>query len=296
MQRLWTYQESYLAEEVVLALSDSFFALFDSFKDFPESTLPDSIQVVRSSLVPILRRLRPDFSLQDDTRTSVGEVASAVNWRTTSKAGDEVLAVAALLNLDSQKLSRIAPSQRLREFFLMVEYLPHDIIFHDSTRMAEPPFRWAPNTLMSRSVTNVDTTTKGQSAKCTKTGLVCNYLILCLRQEQTGGDAAKWYTFEHTESSWYAIYWDPLYRNAPHHRFNAVICRSIQEGLFLKPDFNMTTGFIAVLTGKESPSGLMCQYAGRATVCRFSDEERLLWPQDKEVVGAEWQQKELCIT
>ena len=52
MQRLWTYQESYLAAKTVLALSDSFFALLDSLTDFPESTLPDGVQVVRSSLVP----------------------------------------------------------------------------------------------------------------------------------------------------------------------------------------------------------------------------------------------------
>ena len=296
MQRLWTYQESYLAAKTVLALSDSFFALFDSFEDFPESTLPDSIQVIRSSLVPILRLLRPDFSLQGNIQTSVGEVASAVNWRTTSKAGDEVLAIAALLNLDSQTLSRIAPSQRLREFFLMVEYLPHDIIFHDSTRIAEPPFCWAPNTLMSRSVVNVDTTTKGQSAKCTKAGLVCNYLILYLPQEQVGEDAARWCIFEHTESSWYELYWDPVLRNNPKSRFNAVICRSIREEFILKPEVNMATEVVAVLTGKESPSGLTCRYAGRAAIIRFSDEERLLWPQDKEVIGAEWQQKDLCIT
>ena len=296
MQRLWTYQESYLAAKTVLALSDSFFALFDSFEDFPESTLPDSIQVVRSSLVPILRILRPDFSLQGDTQTCVGEVASAVNWRTTSKAGDEVLAIAALLNLDSQTLSQIAPTQRLREFFLMVEHLPHDIIFHDSTRMTEPPFCWAPTTLMSRSAINVDTTTKGQNAKCTKAGLVCNYLILHLRQEQSGEDDVTWYTFEHTESSWYAIYWDSVYQNSRGSRFNAVICRSIQEGFVLKPEVNVVTEVVAILTGKGSPNALVCQYAGRATMLRYSDEERLLWPQDKEVVDAEWQKKDLCIT
>ena len=296
MQRLWTYQESYLAAKTVLTLSDSFFALFDSFQDFPESTLPDSIQVVRSSLVPLLRILRPDVSLQGDTQTSVGEVASAVNWRTTSKAGDEVLAIAALFNLDSQTLSRIAPTQRLREFFLMVEHLPHDIIFHDSTRMAEPPFRWAPTNLMSRSATMVDTTTKGQNAKCTKAGLICNYLILHLRQDQRGEDGLTWYIFEHTESSWYTIYWDSEYQNNTGSRFNALICRSVQEGFVLKPEVNIVREGVAVLTGKESPNGLMSQYAGRATMLRYSDEQRLLWPQDKEIIDAEWQEKDLCIT
>ncbi len=291
MQRLWTYQESYLAAKTVLALSDSFFTLFDSLKDFPESTLPDSLQVVRSSLVPLLRILRPDTSLQGDKQTSVGEVASAVNWRTTSKAGDEVLATAALLNLDSHTLSQIAPSQRLREFFLMVEYLPHDIIFHHSTRMAEPPFRWAPNTLMSRSVINV-----GQIAKCTRAGLACNYLILYLRQELTGEDGVECYAFEHTESSFYRITWHSFFMNNPGTRFNALICRSIQEGFVLKPEVNMDVEVAAVLTGKENPDGLVCQYAGRATIMRYSDESRLLWPQDEEVVGAEWQQKDLCIT
>ena len=66
MQRLWVYKESYLATKKVLAL------LSDS--DFPESTLLDSIQVVRSSLVPILRISRPSSSVWGNTRTCVGGI------------------------------------------------------------------------------------------------------------------------------------------------------------------------------------------------------------------------------
>ena len=296
MQRLWTYQESYLAAKTVLALSDSFYALFDSLEDFPESTLLDSIQVVRSSLVPILRILRPDSSVQGDTRTCVGEVASAVNWRTTSKAGDEVLAIAALLNLDSNMLSCVPPSHRLRKFFLMVHNVPHDIIFHDSSRMTETPFRWAPTTLMSRSVINVDTTTLGQNGKCTSAGLKCDYLILHLQQEQSGEDDVTWYAFEQNESSWYSVYWDPVYQNTRGNKFNAVICRAIQEGFILKPEVNVVIEGVAISTGQDSPDGLICQYAGRATMLKYSGDERLLWPQDEKIIGAEWQKRSLCIT
>ena len=162
--------------------------------------------------------------------------------------------------------------------------------------MTESPFCWAPTTLMSRSAINVDTTTKGQNAKCTKAGLVCNYLILRLRQEQSGEDNVTRYTFEHTESSWYVIYWDSAYQNDRGTRFNAVKCRSIQEGFVLKPEVNVVTEVVAILTEKETLNAVTCQYAGRATMLRYSDEERLLWPQDKEVVGAEWQKKDLCIT
>lgn len=296
MQRLWTYQESYLAEKTVLALSDSFHTLFDAFKDFPESTFPDSIQVVRSSLVPIVRILRPDFALHGDTQTNVGEVASALSWRTTSKVGDEVLAIAALLNLDSHKLALTPPAHRVREFLLLVHNLPHDIIFYDGTRMAEPPMRWAPTTLMSRSEMIWDTTTEGQNAKCTKAGLKCNYLILHLDQDLSGEDNAVWYTFELTESSWVTVYWDPECQNTQGNRFNAIICRAIQGGLYLKPEVNTVTDNVAVLTGQESPDGLICQYAGRVTTLRHSDEGRLLWPQNEKVIRAEWQKINLCIT
>ena len=142
--------------------------------------------MVRSSLVPTVRILRPDFTVQGEAQTSVDKVASVLIWR-TSKAGDEVLAVAALVTLASALLTRKARAHRLREFLLMVRSLPHGIIFHNGTRMADSPFRWAPITFMSRSWIQLGTTPEGEIAKCTTTGLKCNYLMLHLQQEQSGG-------------------------------------------------------------------------------------------------------------
>ena len=54
--------------------------------------------------------------------------------------------------------------------------------------MTETPFRWAPTTLISRSVINVDTTILGHNGKCTRAGLKSDYLILHLPQEKSGED------------------------------------------------------------------------------------------------------------
>jgi len=105
MQRLWTYQESFSAKVVIFQLNDSTFALD---QDFPSSMLPKPLQVVHTGLVQHLNNIRPAKDLEVTTQTNLGEVAAALNWRSTSKAGDETLAIAALFNVDTvQKAIRI---------------------------------------------------------------------------------------------------------------------------------------------------------------------------------------------
>ena len=294
MQRLWTYQESYLANNVVFELSgDSFLDI----ADFPFSTLPDSVQVVVSSLMPNVRILRPDLGLHGDRRTNIGEVSSALNWRTTSKMEDEVLAIAALLNVSSEALAVTDPKQRMQHFYLMVRNMPHDIIFFDAPKMQEPPFRWAPKSFMARAEITSDTTPEGQRAVCTEAGLHCKYLTLQLHQEQKGEDGLVWWILEDSEREWYTIYWDPTLMNYSSSSFNAIIIRAIQGEGYLVPDLNAVREGIAVLTLTEKGEYLTCEYAGRVTLLKYSAEDKESHcPSGSQTFTAEWQKRNLCIT
>lgn len=98
MQRLWTYQESFLATSIAVQLQDSF--LDFKCSTLPRSTIPATVQVVWTSLYSLVSSLRPDQLQEMARKTKLGEVLTALNWRTTSTHGDETLAVAALLDVD----------------------------------------------------------------------------------------------------------------------------------------------------------------------------------------------------
>ena len=75
-----------------------------------------------------------------------------------------------------------------------------------------------------------------------------------------------------------------MYQNTRGSKFNAVICRAIQDGFILKPEVNVVIEGVAISTNQENPGGLICQYAGRATMLRYSGEER---PQDEKIISTE---------
>jgi hypothetical protein len=169
MQRLWTYQESFLATSIIVQLQDSFLEL--TWSTLPRSALPATVQVVWTSFYPLVSSLRPD-QRQEMTRTAnLGQVLTALNWRTTSKRGDETLTVAALLDVGPMVLTDTSLEDRMKALLLMVRYMPQDIIFFDVPELSTAPYRWAPATLMARSNALVDPNPDQQHAEYTAQGL-----------------------------------------------------------------------------------------------------------------------------
>jgi hypothetical protein len=74
-------------------------------------------------------------------KTNLGEVLTALNWRTTSKRGDGTLAVAAPLDVDPMVLTDTSLEERMKAFLLMVRYMPQDIIFFDGPKLSTAPYR-----------------------------------------------------------------------------------------------------------------------------------------------------------
>ena len=296
MQRLWTYQESYLANKILFEFARQEFVEVD--QTFPASSLPASVRVVHTSLVQLLNSLRPDKSLSKIQRqTNLGEVASAVCWRSTSKLGDETLAIAALLGVDTRKLASIPSEERMRSFYLGVGSMPQDILFFDGPRLPEP-FRWAPKTLMSRSSTAIDDTDEGQCAICIPEGLKGHYLFMSFDKAVIGEDNVSYYTFDHSEKAYYSVYWDPSFKNSQDVYFNGVIIRSIQGGSVLKPDINLVVEGVAILAKREAAGESIVEYVGRVTLLKRPKDDRLDQVEKTyaTILSSRWQRKNLLIT
>jgi hypothetical protein len=243
MQRLWTYQECFLATSIVVQLQDSFLEL--NLSTLPRSTLPATVQVVWTSLCSLVASLRPDQHQEMTRKTNLGEVLAALNWRTTSRRGDETLTGANLLNIDPMVLTDTNLEDRMKAFLLMVRYMPQDIVFFDGPKLLTAPYRWAPATFMARSSVMVDQRFDQQRAECTPRGLCGLQCFLLLADVQQGIDDTSYHAVDTSENSVYCVYWDPESQNLPA-TFNAVIVRPIEEDRYFNPELEQVVEAIAV--------------------------------------------------
>jgi hypothetical protein len=203
-------------------------------------------------------------------KANLGEVLTALNWRTTSKRGDETLAVAALLDVDPMVLTDTSLEDRMKAFLLMVRYMPLDIIFFNGPKLSTAPYRWAPATLMARSSAMVDPSPEQQRAECTTQGLCGLQCFLLLADVQQGISGATYHVVNALEDSMYSVYWDPDSQNEPA-TFNTVIVRPIEEGKYLKPELEQVAEAIAVRRHADvtETGEFRSDYAGRVTISKL---------------------------
>lgn len=310
VQRLWTYQESYLAREVVFELADNhFFRLHDDYA--PSEILLPPLQIVRTSLAAHLNILRPDPTIvRSERKTNIGEVATAISWRSTSKPGDEVLAIAALLSVDSAELASLPVERRMQAFYLAVQDMPQDVLFYEGPKLREAPFRWAPASLMSRSMIGLDVTADGQNARCTAQGLYGHYRVFVLTEAvilEVGAHA--YFSVQGREGEGesdggvYSIGWEgPAHTTGRVLVFSAVIIRTFRKGNHLMPDINTVVLGIAVEFQSESPAGkygTTCSYGGLVSVLKRGNDESNEYLAKNGMLRfptAKWGDIDLCIT
>ncbi|OJD31471.1 het domain protein [Diplodia corticola] len=306
-QRLWTYQESYLARQVQFCMTDSTIITWD--QKLPPSRSISTLTVIHTSLDQHLRRLRPPIEQRREKiaqrKTNIGEVATAINWRSTSRVSDETLAVAALLLLDTRKLVDIPsdrPAERMKQLYLLAKNLPHDIIFFFGPTMPSSPFRWAPTSLMARSPVNLDMADQGHSAICTENGLHGRYfalfvdstlrgrpnsdlgnLYVCIVAGDDGICGINWFTFP--------------WQSSLEVEYDTLIIREV-DGAYLKPEIGNVVEAVAVRRKAQSPDGLVCDWAGRVTLLKYEtgDSEAPSPEEYPNLPTARWEEKAFIIT
>lgn len=169
MQRMWTYEEAVLAKELVFALKDG----FHKYKVNTFPSMRQTVCVVWQSLAAQLYRLRID-----QMNLNIGHIHRAFRYRLTNARQEEFLSVSGMLRLDTQSLLEVKGEDRTKMFWLMLRWIPFNVLFLDCPRMSERGFRWAPKTMMSPSQTTMDTEVQGERSECTQEGLIGHYLMV----------------------------------------------------------------------------------------------------------------------
>lgn len=284
-QRLWTYQECYLADEVHFAIAGGKFVTWK--RDFEASRNIPTLRILYASFEQHLRHLRPrlgpeDASIAQENRAAtIAEVATALNWRSTSRLSDETLAIAALLRVDTLPLASIPKErsqERMKSLYLTVGSVPRDIIFFDGPKMVQSPFRWAPATLMARSAINLGVSDENYTASCTPDGLHGLYLALLFDHEVQGGKGRQNFVCVEgeREKDLFLVSWESTYQQNPQQvMYNAVLVREIEIGVHLKPEIDSVVEAIAVhVTGAlgDGRPG-KSDWGGNVTVIKLSPDD-----------------------
>ncbi|KAI5837083.1 hypothetical protein DFP73DRAFT_601385 [Morchella snyderi] len=254
-QRLWTYQESILAESIFFEISEGLVRF-----QIPSSKIPETVRVIWQALAKEIYRLRNP----DGEKLNLGHIARALAWRSTTKCDDETIALGAVLDIDVGRLLKVSAEVRKMMFFKLVKQLPWNIIFHGAPKLSLRPFRWAPSTLMSQVGIRLDTDNGSQTSECTANGLVGNYLVLRLsRPMEKSPGTTIWYAFDSSSDITYILR-APSYgwpSEPDNCSFDYIAIASEFKEV---PAFDRVVNAVALMGKKENsiPAITVCSYIG----------------------------------
>ncbi|PBK87266.1 hypothetical protein ARMGADRAFT_972087 [Armillaria gallica] len=198
MQRLWTLQEALLARKLVFEFADGFKTL-DELIPMGE----DLVDVLLTQLSAEIFRLTKYQRYATSNGFGIGDVGKSLRWRTTSRAGDETLAISGLLNVDAFELVNLPASQRMMTLFLRVQRLPSDIIFIPGPKLNESGFRWAPKTMMTSMRISMAISDQ-YNASCTPQGLIAEYSAIYFAETTLKG-GVQWFIRDNTKQRIYKV-------------------------------------------------------------------------------------------
>ena len=289
MQRLWTYQESYLAKRLAFEFSDG---IWEYQEPLPRPPLPLPVSELWSCLAAFVRTLRPRQRTEELRGITLGALAYSVNWRTTSRAGDEALAVAAVLDIDPTRMMDHIGEDRMKELYLSVKSLPRDILLYTSPKLALSNFHWAPKTLMARSPINIEDAVEAHILVCTPDSLKGVFQALILSQSIKWQSSAEWhFLLVHVGPSTYQ-----LESQLSHHRLAAFDAVLLDRMPFFQKDATPRIVAAAVRHCVDHHARTKVEYIGSVMVSKLLAESAPDYLSGLPAIEATWADGEFCVS
>jgi hypothetical protein len=167
MRRLWTFQEAFVSnssesplrrDKLLIQFGDGTIGMTALLKCFETSK---SLYYTNTTVKSTVKRMPRNMAwLQSETKNRVGDVirpvdllmtlASPFEYRTTSRAGDEAISLAIMLDLDLPAiLCHTGAEERMKQLFITLGEVPRGIIWSDGGKVSLKGARWAPSSLLS---------------------------------------------------------------------------------------------------------------------------------------------------
>ncbi|KAL5044828.1 hypothetical protein BDW71DRAFT_185432 [Aspergillus fruticulosus] len=268
MQRLWTLQEGILAKEIFFAFADGQATLAELIPSGDEL-----FNGLASDLASEMFRLQK----HKEHNLNISDVSRALRWRTTSKLGDETLAIAGLLKIDAFTLAGLPAEKRMTTFLLGIRQLPYNIIFLSGPKLDEPFFHWAPKSFMRAAETSLSF--GFGEVICTPTGLLAEYAVIHF-SDTTVDNRAQWFIRDSTRNRIYKVIDMYLGDKAEMIGVPAAYCCNIVLLIEVPRAYQMT--FCAAVSGRRSESSvdlegedprIICDFQKRMLVQHISEDE-----------------------
>jgi len=185
MRRLWTLEEAMLGcgnpeeDKLIFRLRDGQVTLGQLLKDLRSQKCP----YARSAMVALQNHLtlrvvpnfRAWYPTVDSVASKFNQLAKAIEYRNTSREGDEMLCMASILEYPSGEiLTASTTEQKAIKFYMTLKHFPISILFCNGLRIPTSPFRWAISSFLtsdnSRKMHPLSRTTS-QLVRCEPDGL-----------------------------------------------------------------------------------------------------------------------------
>lgn len=227
-ERLWTLQESSLSRRVIF--------MFENDLVLAEKIIEESGVKIHRPVVRTAHILLDNFTNWVHTDdVTVGGLQRNLYRRTSTKPGDESLAVAPFLNIDVKPLLEVEGEERMMRFWDEVQHVPKGIIFHNLEKLSRDGYRWAPRSIMNQK-NAVVLDVRDMSATVTKSGLKGVYWVYKLRTQY-------YIPSGRTES----IFYDPL---------SETCLKVLESGAALNPSLNSNS--VVVFERQLTPAAQNC--------------------------------------
>jgi hypothetical protein len=149
-KRLWTLQEGVFAKCIVFQVSDG---AVDAERLLLEmGGLPTNVFDLRTFIFTevsgAIYTLRM-FNVYSHCSKRIDYLMKALQWRSTSRAEDEPVCLATLLDLDVMDILNASGNRRMQKFVEMQKVFPRNVLFCRCKRLQLIGFRWVPVTWTS---------------------------------------------------------------------------------------------------------------------------------------------------
>ena len=174
MGRLWTLQEAYLGQFVLIMIGEavsSLEAITRKFADEDDELVTRCMNSTWSHIRTLLQLLSPNPTQTRHRKRPIDKLTALIEelrYRRTSKKEDEAVCLATMAGTDVEKILEARPSQRMETFWRLTTEVPSNVVFRAGRRLATPGFRWAPETLLATGMSTPASALEGARHVCTR--------------------------------------------------------------------------------------------------------------------------------
>jgi hypothetical protein len=168
MRRLWTFQEGFLAQDLSFQFRDGPCLLEDIWRAEEESS--HALWSIGGRTLAAMFTVPMSHAKTDpDPQRIFISTFTNLQWRSTTRAGDETLCIAVILGLDPLPLLNVASRdafatsqdtkillhKRMHLLLHMIKRFPPGIMFLSGSRLPQDGFKWAPTSLLGQNASHI---------------------------------------------------------------------------------------------------------------------------------------------